>query len=196
MASPLIGVSGQAAAQVRALERSLGLDASKVAAAEDAAHARRGTKASADLLTAREIAGAFGCNIRTIAKWTDEGMPVAERGKGGRPSLFNLKDAEHWKSSRDFVPADGVSAQPLAARMRKENAQAAEAEQRVAMRAGELVNAKDIEQRIAHDYARCRTKLLGLPRKVKAALPHLSVADVKVMDMLVREALESLAGSE
>lgn len=60
-------------------------------------------------------------------------------------------------------------------------------------RSGELVNAKEIEARIVDEYARCRTKLLGLARKAKAALPHLTHADINTIDGLVREALEDLA---
>jgi hypothetical protein len=55
------------------------------------------------------------------------------------------------------------------------------------------VNAKDIEAQIADVFARCRTKLLGLPRKAKALVPHLSPAEVQVIDTLVRESLEELA---
>lgn len=61
-------------------------------------------------------------------------------------------------------------------------------------RIGELVDARELEMRIVDEYSRCRTKLLGLPRKAKAALPHLSHADVVALDNLVREALEDIAG--
>lgn len=193
MASPLIGVSGQAASQVRALEKSLGLDASKADAAEDASQARRGTKAS-PLKTAREVAQAFGCNIRTVAKWVDEGMPVAQRGTGGRPSLFDLQAIERWKVARDTA-APGEPGSANTARMRKEMAQALEAEQRIAIKAKTLVLRADMEQVMADEYTRCRTKLLGLPRKAKAVLPHLSATDVMALDVLIREALEDLASA-
>jgi len=61
---------------------------------------------------------------------------------------------------------------------------------------GELVDAKDVEARIVDEYARCRTKLLGLARKAKAQIPHLTHADVVTLDNLVREALEDLAGTD
>lgn len=60
-------------------------------------------------------------------------------------------------------------------------------------RSGELVDAADVEARIVEDYGQCRTKLLGLARKAKSALPHLTHTDVLALDALVREALEQLA---
>lgn len=60
-------------------------------------------------------------------------------------------------------------------------------------RSGALVNAKDVEAQIVEEYGRCRTKLLGLSRKAKAVLPHLTHADVAAIDGLIREALEDLA---
>jgi hypothetical protein len=60
-------------------------------------------------------------------------------------------------------------------------------------RATELVPAKDVSDRLAGIFTRCRTKLLGIPAKVKTALPQLSHQDVSVIDRLVREALEELA---
>lgn len=38
----------------------------------------------------------------------------------------------------------------------------------------------------------CRTKLLSIPSKIKAALPHLTHGDLAAIDGLIREALEDL----
>jgi hypothetical protein len=72
---------------------------------------------------------------------------------------------------------------------------ALEAELNYKKRVGELVEAKDVEARIVDEYARVRTKLLGVARKAKAQLPHLTREDVTTIDNLVREALEDLATS-
>ncbi|MDP1570353.1 MAG: hypothetical protein Q8L86_10140 [Vicinamibacterales bacterium] len=61
-------------------------------------------------------------------------------------------------------------------------------------RAGELVNARAVEARIVDEYSKCRTKLLAVSRKAKATMPHLTHADVLQFDVLIREALEDLAG--
>lgn len=150
------------------------------------------SQADRNLVTRKELAAALGCDVRTTSRFQDEGMPVAKPGKGGRPSLFDLRACLKWKAARDKTPA---IAGPNASRQRKELAQAIEAEQRIAIKAKDLVSSADVEQMIAGEYARCRTKLLGLPRKAKAVLPHLSAKDVMALDVLVREALEDLAGT-
>lgn len=61
---------------------------------------------------------------------------------------------------------------------------------------GELVNARDIEERFGGVLTIVRTKVLGVPGKCKGALPHLTVGDLAVMDTLLREALEDLASIE
>jgi hypothetical protein len=44
-------------------------------------------------------------------------------------------------------------------------------------------------------YTRCRSKLLGIPTRAKAALPHLKHTDIRAIDDLLRDALEELASS-
>lgn len=58
---------------------------------------------------------------------------------------------------------------------------------------GELVDAKEVEARIVDEYSRVRTKMLGVARKAKAQLPHLTREDVTTIDNLIREVLEDLA---
>lgn len=76
-------------------------------------------------------------------------------------------------------------------REKQANAQLKELE--LKRQSGELVNAKDFENMMIEEYSRVRTKGLGLPRKAKALLPHLTPADVTVLDNLMREMLEELA---
>jgi hypothetical protein len=59
--------------------------------------------------------------------------------------------------------------------------------------AGQLVDAQDVANRIVTTFTECRTKLLGIPGKVKTALPHLGHTDIATVDRLIREALEDLA---
>lgn len=92
------------------------------------------------------------------------------------------------------VPGDieGLTLRDATAREKHWKAKTAEVEYK--QRIGELVDAKEVEARMVDEYSRCRTKLLGLPRKAKASLPHLTHADVMALDALVREALEDIAG--
>lgn len=63
-------------------------------------------------------------------------------------------------------------------------------------RMGLLVRAAEVEAGWAKIVALSRTKVLGLPSKIKSRLPHLTKADVLVVEELCREALEELAGAE
>jgi hypothetical protein len=58
---------------------------------------------------------------------------------------------------------------------------------------GELVDRKTIEAKVFDLFTHCRTKLLALPVKAKAALPQLTRADIAVLERIMREALEELA---
>ena len=60
-------------------------------------------------------------------------------------------------------------------------------------RNGAVVDAKEMTATLVDVYTRCRTKLLGIPTRVKQQLPGLSIKDVSAVDALVRETLEELA---
>lgn len=60
---------------------------------------------------------------------------------------------------------------------------------------GELVIAKDVADRLANVFTLCRTKLLGVPTRVRQALPSLAAADVAAIEGFIREALEELANT-
>lgn len=59
-------------------------------------------------------------------------------------------------------------------------------------RSGELVEAREMTDRIADVFTRVRARLLALPTRTRQQLPHLTVADVGAVDVMVREALEEL----
>lgn len=61
---------------------------------------------------------------------------------------------------------------------------------------GELVSAKEVETGQAALFTLIRTKLLALPGKARAGAPHLTLADVAMLDGLTREVLEELAAME
>jgi hypothetical protein len=60
-------------------------------------------------------------------------------------------------------------------------------------RAGELVSAADVATRTGNLFTLCRTRLLGVPSKAKALLPHLTLQDIARLEDLLRESLEELA---
>lgn len=103
---------------------------------------------------------------------------------------------------RSNVPDVEPGAQPGEAPMSLSDAAAHEkywkardAELKFKRAAGEVVAVADIEARLASMFTTCRTKLLGVPSKIKAALPHLTRQDIAVIDALQREALEDLSST-
>lgn len=79
-------------------------------------------------------------------------------------------------------------------RAQREKAQAELAEIELAEKRGELVPAREVEARMVEVFAHCRTKLLGVPARARQQDPSLTAAQVRMLDELVREALEELAG--
>jgi phage terminase Nu1 subunit (DNA packaging protein) len=114
------------------------------------------------LLTRPELAAHLHCNPRTVAKWIEEGLPVATRGRGGRASRYDEADVRIWLDARNAAeasPGGGFAA----ARMRKEIAQAVESEQRVAVRAGKLLLAEDVDRTWSAEVSAVRARLLAIP---------------------------------
>jgi hypothetical protein len=100
-----------------------------------------------------------------------------------------------WHANTDASKRPGPSGDESfeEARRRKEIALANLREDEVRKNRGELVSAANLGNRLRDVFTQCKTKLLGIPVRARQQLPHLSVADVGVLDSLVREALEDLA---
>jgi hypothetical protein len=98
----------------------------------------------------------------------------------------------------DDEPRDPPEVQPSDATIatsaaREKHWKAKLAELKYREEAGELIPAADVERRLIETFTSSKTKLLGVPSRARQALPHLSVADIGVLEGLVREALEDLA---
>lgn len=184
VANPLVAVSRQAGAQVQELEKRLGLDAIE----------KRDDNGS-NLVTRRQLADVLGVHMQTITKWEREGLPIAERGRRGRPSRYDLGAIRAWRQAKEAAGASGGSAfqQYQAAHARQRSALAELAELQLEERRGRLVDAQVMHTKITDVIVRSRTKLLGVPSKAKLALPHLTTADVLTIDRIMRESLEDLA---
>jgi phage terminase Nu1 subunit (DNA packaging protein) len=87
----------------------------------------------------------------------------------------------------------GDEAAYLAARARKEAANAALAEIELARTRGRLLLAADVEHRLADTFLRCRTRLLGIPSQLRERAPHLAREDLALAEELIRQACEELA---
>jgi phage terminase Nu1 subunit (DNA packaging protein) len=98
--------------------------------------------------------------VRTVAKWIEEGLPVATHGRGGRPSRYDPDACRAWKAARDEAANSGP-VDAAAARARKELAQALLAEQLYAVRAGKLLDATIVERTWAREYAAIKAILVA-----------------------------------
>jgi phage terminase Nu1 subunit (DNA packaging protein) len=156
------------------------------------------------LLTRIELAAVLHMKPRTLAHWLEEGMPVAERGKAGRPSRYDETDVRAWMAARNAAAvqaSQGGCATFADARMRKELAQAAEAEQRVAMRAGRLLAVEEVDRVWSAQVAAVRSTLLALPtaladRLHRAAVTAGPAAVETALQAAIYDALRELASGE
>ncbi len=81
------------------------------------------------------------------------------------------------------------------ARARREAALAALAEDQFRVSRGELVEVAGVATRWATMITNAKTKLLGIPSRLKQRAPHLGLADLALVDELLVEALQDLAAS-
>lgn len=119
-----------------------------------------------------ELAEFFGVSRPTISSWTDAGMPYAEAGSKGRPWSYETADVLPWwaqhKSRRRPAAevADGQESYEEAER-RKMIAQADSAELALAKAARIVVPIDEVTHIVAGENARVRSRLLGIPNKVR-----------------------------
>ncbi|AGC43265.1 hypothetical protein MYSTI_01934 [Myxococcus stipitatus DSM 14675] len=96
-------------------------------------------------------------------------------------------------------PEPAPSAPPVSindAALRQKHWQAQLAELKYRKAAGELVEVAQVRHHLEDVFRQCRTRLLGLPTRIKQGLPHLTVADHALVDAYIREVLEQLAAGE
>ncbi len=99
-----------------------------------------------------------------------------DQGGADDPMTFNqarrLREIETWKLSRVKRQAEELE---------------------LAARRCDLIPVDEAKATIIDEYTSVRTKLLGVPTRVRQQLQHLTTADVRVIDDFIREALEALA---
>lgn len=90
-------------------------------------------------------------------------------------------------------PDDELSLTLESAREKFWKARTAELDYR--KRAGELVEAKELEGRLVDLFSGCQKKLLGVPSRARQQDPTLTPAHLALVEELIREALEDLASA-
>jgi phage terminase Nu1 subunit (DNA packaging protein) len=151
----------------------------------------------AALQTRRAMAADAEVSLRTFADLEAAGVVVpAERGRGGRASLYDpvatLRQILHHL--RQERPAGGEQS----ARMRRDLAQAALAEQTHQARAGALLPVKEVRHAWLSIVVAVRAKLLRLPSAMADLLAHASTpAEVqRILDAEIRSVLTELSQTQ
>lgn len=164
-------------------------------------------------LSQRAYAKHRGCALRAVQQAIEAGRLTKSVKRGpGNTYFIDPKRADiEWAASTysDRVPLTGPTAPGAAAgalpgdvdpvslmeaRARLETAKAALAEMDLAGRRGEILEAADAEARMVGVFASCKTKLLGVPARLRQQDPTLSKLQVELIENTIREALEGLAG--
>lgn len=163
----------------------------------------------------REIADILGITVPTVTAWTDkDGMPAVVQGSKGVQWEFDTAEVIAWYAQHKFqkrdgragkngpaddpftLPEDGLESED-AAKARKERALADINEMRAAREAGELVPIDEVEAIVVEENARVRTRLLGIPTKIRPLAIVLLGSDraaaEKVVAAVDQEILSALA---
>lgn len=191
-ASPMVAIAHQAAAEVRALERRLGLDTSPEVASDNGGH-------GASLVTRRVLAARIQHHEISITKWQREGLPVAHRGRKGKPSLYDETAVRAWLQAREDA-AQTQAPDLIVSRSRKELAQAVEAEQRVAIKAHQLIAIDEVDRIWSAQVAAIRARLLAWPTAHADRLHRVAALEgaagvERVLQEIVYDALRELAAT-
>jgi phage terminase Nu1 subunit (DNA packaging protein) len=120
-------------------------------------HKRKDTRR---LVTGKELAVELGVNPRTVSKFMDDGMPVAVRGRGGRPNRYDADACLAWDAARKEID-DGGHIDLLKERALKEKWQAKLAQQLYEVREGKLLEADAVARTWSVEYGAIKTILLS-----------------------------------
>lgn len=114
-------------------------------------------------LTRRELAQVLGCHMQTVTKWEREGLPIAERGRKGRPSRYDEAAVRAWLTAREEQAQSLQALDLVQERARKEHWQALLAEQTYRVRERQLLDAADVAKTWGAVVSAIRAKLLAMP---------------------------------
>lgn len=162
--SPLVAIANQAAVTVQQVERRLGIGTLLEPAGDERADA-----GGDGLLTRQQLAPLIvlpahptGVHPQTIVKWEREGLPIAQRGRRGKPSLYRLGDVRAWLQRREAAAAPGTGGTDLIReRATKERWQGQLARQSFLVKQGQLLPVADVERVWDKEIAACRTIILN-----------------------------------
>lgn len=140
-----------------------------------------------------------GVHMQTITKWEREGLPIAQRGRKGKPSLYSVTDVKAWITARE-EQANGPAGplDPVQERAKKERWQALLAEQTFKARERELLPRLEVEKIWGAEVTAVRARLLVIPTSLSDRLHRAATTDgvagvERVLHDAIRETLRELA---
>ena len=161
---------------------------------------RAGPKSEPEIASLRGYARHRGCHPHAVEQAIRDGRlstRAASKEPGGRWRIdVALADQEWAAVTGEQGPGSGGDIDrdaAVEARIRRQLAQAELAELELAERRGELVDARAVETRMRDVFAHCRNRLLGVPSRVRQRDPAITVGQVRLVEDLIREALEELS---
>ena len=144
-------------------------------------------------VTRRELAQRLNVHMLTVTKWEQAGMPVAEPGRKGKPSLYSVVDVRKWLAEREKKARNNGTLDVAQQRARKDKALAIMTEQSVAIRAKELVPVDQVEKAWAAEVSAVRAKLLSWPATISDSIHReAKLHGLEGVERVVKAATEEL----
>lgn len=146
-----------------------------------------------ELVSARDLASWLGVSDRTVRELAERGILV--RSAKGKYALKSSVTAytDHLRSAAAGRGGEDASTDLAAQRARLAREQADGLALKNATARSTLIPAAEVAARWNDVARRVRGRVLAVPGRVRAQLPHLPAADVAAVDREVRLALDELA---
>lgn len=151
-------------------------------------HSTRSARADRFIVTRAELARLLRCPPDRLTKHVSEGMPVVTTGGGrGKPTQFDLGEALPWILERRTGSQDE-------GKNRYFTLQGDKIEQEIRRRAGELVEASEVDRQNAARTLAARERLLQIPGTAIQCGLIATPEQEDELTGLVHDALRELAG--
>ena len=126
--------------------------------------------------------------------WLERSLGQDARGK---PQIIDVALADQeWAERGGRHPKSAGLTTIAQERQRLLQAQRRKIDLHIRERRGDLIPRRKMEIRFATRVVTARTKLLGIPSRAKQRIPHLTTADLGVLEDLIREALDELGEAQ
>ncbi len=118
------------------------------------------------LVTRQQLGKIFDKVPRTIAKWLEEGLPVAVRGRGGKPSLYPVPQCVQWVLKRELAangPAAGGNLSPQQERAQLDRVRREKLELEMQVDRSELLPADQVDREFADISNAVKARMRRIP---------------------------------